>query len=84
MSVPCRASGAGGRRGRDYDNNDDLAVNPEGSIDLWFGPTAPRGRESNWVQTVPGKAWSVALRLYGPEDAWFEKTWRPGEIEMVE
>lgn len=61
-----------------------VVSNPDGSVDVWFGPTAPKGHESNWVQTVPGKGWSVALRLYGPEDAWFNKTWRPGEIEQVQ
>ena len=60
-----------------------VVSNADGSVDVWFGPTAPKGHESNWVQTVPGKGWSVALRLYGPEEAWFNKTWRPGEIEMV-
>lgn len=60
-----------------------VVTNPDGSVDVWFGPTAPEGHESNWVQTVPGKGWSVALRLYGPEEAWFNKTWRPGEIELV-
>lgn len=61
-----------------------VVSNSDGSIDVWFGPTTPTGHESNWVQTVPGKGWSVALRLYGPEEAWFNKTWRPGEIEQTE
>ena len=60
-----------------------VVSNSDGSVDVWFGPTAPKGHESNWVQTVPGKGWSVALRLYGPEEAWFNKTWRPGEIEQL-
>jgi len=66
------------------DNSSNIVVNPDGSVDVWFGPSAPQGHESNWVQTVPGKGWNVVLRLYGPEEAWFEKTWRPGEIELVE
>jgi hypothetical protein len=37
--------------------------------------------ESNWVQTVPGKGWNTLLRLYSPLEPWFDKTWRPGEIE---
>ena len=37
--------------------------------------------ESNWVQTIPGKGWFMILRLYGPLELWFNKTWRPGEIE---
>lgn len=61
-----------------------VVSNRDGSVDVWFGPTAPKGHENNWVQTVPGKGWSVALRLYGPEEAWFKKTWRPGEIEPVQ
>ncbi|TDQ46397.1 hypothetical protein EV188_11625 [Actinomycetospora succinea] len=58
-----------------------VAVNPDGSADVWFGPTAPAGHEANWVQTVPGKSWFTILRLYGPLEGWFDKTWQPGEIE---
>lgn len=61
-----------------------IVTNPDGSVDVWFAPTAPKGHEANWVQTVSGKGWSTALRLYGPEEAWFNKTWRPGEIEQVQ
>ena len=61
--------------------NKDLQVNADGSVDVWFGPTAPEGKESNWVQTIPGKGWFMILRLYGPLEPWFDKTWRPGEIE---
>jgi hypothetical protein len=61
-----------------------IVSNADGSVDVWFGPSAPKGHESNWVQTVPGKGWSVALRLYGPEEAWFNKTWQVGEIEPLE
>uniref|UniRef100_I2Q5F0 DUF1254 domain-containing protein n=1 Tax=Desulfovibrio sp. U5L TaxID=596152 RepID=I2Q5F0_9BACT len=58
-----------------------LLVNADGSVDVSFGPKAPAGKEQNWVQTVPGKGWNVILRLYGPLEPWFDKTWRPGEIE---
>lgn len=60
-----------------------LVANADGSIDLWFGPTAPEGKEANWIQTVPGKGWFTILRLYGPLEPWFDKSWRPGEIERV-
>ena len=63
---------------------DDLMVSTDGSVDLYFGPKAPKGKERNWVQTVPGKGWFVLLRLYGPTEPWFDKTWRPGEIELVQ
>jgi hypothetical protein len=61
-----------------------VVVNPDTSVDVWFGPTAPRGHEANWVQTVPGKGWNVLFRLYGPLQPWFDKTWKPGEFEVVQ
>ena len=61
----------------------DMVVNPDTSVDVWFGPTAPKGHEANWVQTIPGKGWNVLLRLYGPLQPWFDKTWKPGEFELV-
>jgi hypothetical protein len=58
-----------------------LQVNSDGSVDVYFGPTAPAGSENNWVQTIPGKGWNIILRLHQPTQPWFDKTWRPGEIE---
>ena len=63
---------------------DKLITNDDGSIDLYFGPKAPAGMEANWIQTVPGKGWFSLLRLYSPTEPWFDKTWRPGEIELVQ
>lgn len=60
-----------------------LVINADSSVDVWFGPTAPKGHEANWVQTVPGKGWNVLLRLYGPLESWFDKSWKPGEFELV-
>ena len=60
-----------------------LAVNADKSVDVYFGPKPPPGKESNWVQTMPGKGWFVILRLYGPLQPWFDKTWQPGEIEEM-
>jgi hypothetical protein len=60
-----------------------LLVNADGSVDVYFGPKAPSGKEANWVQTIPGKGWNTLLRLYGPLEPWFNKTWRPGEIEPM-
>jgi hypothetical protein len=60
-----------------------IVINSDTSVDVWFGPSAPKGHEANWVQTVPGKGWNVLLRLYGPEQSWFDKTWKPGEFELV-
>jgi hypothetical protein len=61
----------------------DLVINSDSSVDVWLGPTAPAGHEANGIQTVPGKGWNPMLRLYGPLEPWFEKTWRLSEIELV-
>ncbi|MET4387238.1 hypothetical protein ABIB73_002993 [Bradyrhizobium sp. F1.4.3] len=60
-----------------------LVTDADGSVDVYFGPTAPAGKESNWAQTIPGKGWNILLRLYGPLEPWFNKTWRPGEVEPI-
>jgi hypothetical protein len=60
--------------------NKKMLVNKDGSVDIYFGPKAPAGQENNWVQTIPGKGWNTLLRLYGPLDPWFNKTWQPGEF----
>jgi hypothetical protein len=59
-----------------------VAANADGSVDVYFAPTRPPGRE-NWIQTVPGKSWFVYFRLYSPLEPWFDKSWRPGDIEPV-
>jgi hypothetical protein len=60
-----------------------IVINSDTSVDVYFGPQPPAGKESNWVQTVPGKGWNLILRLYGPLEPFFDKTWKPGEIEVV-
>lgn len=64
-------------------NQKDLKKNADGSVTVWFGPKAPAGQETNWVQTMPDKGWNTLLRLYGPLEPWFNKTWKPGDFELV-
>jgi hypothetical protein len=58
-----------------------VQVNTDTSVDLTSARRPPPGQESNRVQTWPGKGWNVILRLHGPLQPWFDKTWRPSEIE---
>ena len=58
-----------------------VTTNPDGSTDIYFGPTAPDGKETNWLQTIPGKGWFTVIRFYNPLPSFFDKTWRPSEIE---
>ena len=64
-------------------NTGTVAADEDCSVDVYFGPASPAGRESNWIQTVPDKSWFLLLRLYGPLQAWFDRTWRPSEIEPL-
>lgn len=64
--------------------NKGLQANADGSVDVYFGPAPPKGQEHNWVQTIPGKSWFMILRLYGPLKPWFDKSWKPGDIELQE
>lgn len=57
--------------------------NQDGGVTVWFGPEAPVGHEKNWVQTWPGKGYNAAFRLYGPLTPWFDRSWRPGDLELL-
>lgn len=64
--------------------NENMQQNADGSWDIYFAPEAPEGQEDNWIQTIPEKSWFIILRMYGPLEPWLNKTWVPGEIELVE
>ncbi len=60
-----------------------LDYNKDGSVDLYFGPKAPEGKEANWIQTEPTKGWFTLFRFYGPLQPWFDKTWKMGDFELI-
>jgi hypothetical protein len=62
----------------------EIKQNADGSHDVYFGPKAPKGMENNWLQTIPGKGYNIIFRLYGPLEAFYDKTWKPGDPEMVD
>lgn len=58
-----------------------VATNSDGSVDLWFGPSKPANApESNFIQTVSGRNFLVALRLYGTGVEFFDQTWKPDDV----
>jgi hypothetical protein len=61
----------------------ELKYNNDGSIDLFIGPDAPAGFEMNHMKTVGGDGWFVYFRLYAPEQAFFDKSFRLPDFEMV-
>jgi hypothetical protein len=60
-----------------------LLKNADGSVDVYFGPQAPAGKESNWIPTSPERGFEVLFRFYGPDKALFEKTWKLPDIEVA-
>jgi hypothetical protein len=59
-------------------------ANDDGSTTVTFGPERPPDSpEGNWIQTTEGKGWFPILRLYSPGASFFDKSWRPSEIEAV-
>ena len=61
----------------------EMQKNPDGSVDVFFGPKAPTGKESNWVPTDPNRKFEVMFRLYTPTKALFDKTWVLPDIERI-
>jgi hypothetical protein len=59
------------------------AANTDGSYDIYFGPRAPPGKEKNWIETVPQKGWFVLMRFYGPLQPFFDKSWKPDDVELA-
>lgn len=64
-------------------NTPGLQINDDGSVDVYFGPTAPAGKDSNWVPTSPAGAFEVLFRFYGPQKPLFDKTWKLPDIEKI-
>jgi hypothetical protein len=61
----------------------ELKKTPDGSVDIFFGPKAPAGQESNWVPTKADGDFEVLFRLYAPTKVLFDKTWTLPDIEKI-
>jgi hypothetical protein len=64
-------------------NNTDVKKNADGSVDIYVGPRASAGQESNWIPTDPARKFELMFRLYGPTKALFDKTWKLPDVEWV-
>ena len=60
-----------------------LKIEPDGNTKVFVGPSAPEGYENNWVQSNPQKGFFVYLRLYGPLESYFDKTWKMPDVKMI-
>ena len=73
----------GGNENKSVGSLDNPAVNDDGTVDVYFGPTAPAGLEKNWVPTNPNKGFFLVFRFYGPLEGFIEKTWVLNDLELV-
>ncbi|MDH3991137.1 MAG: DUF1214 domain-containing protein, partial [Gammaproteobacteria bacterium] len=62
---------------------DGVEYNADGSIDIYFGPKPPKGKESNWLKTDPDQRFFLLGRFYGPEPALFDKSFQMNDIERL-
>ena len=53
------------------------------SVDLYFGPATPGEHAQRWIKTAPARGWFAYIRIYGPEQAAFDRSWKPGDFESV-
>ena len=60
-----------------------IQKNADGSVDVYFGPVAPAGRESNWVPTGAKDRFEIFFRLYGPQKPLIDKTWKLPDAQEV-
>jgi hypothetical protein len=59
-------------------------INDDGTVDVYFGPTAPKGKEKNWVETKPGRVWLSYFHFFGPTEPFLDKTWKLPDFEPLE
>ena len=60
-----------------------MKKNADGSVTLLVGPKSPQGLESNWIPTA-GKTPYLMFRFYGPEEAFYNKTFKLADVKHVE
>ena len=61
-----------------------LEVNSDGTVTLYMGPKAPKGKDANWIPTAEGQKYYMLFRFYGADNAVFTKTWQLNDLELIE
>jgi hypothetical protein len=75
---------AGGNVNKSVGSLDDPEVNADGSVDVYFGHKAPKGKENNWVPTNDKKGFFLVFRFYGPLEGYIDKSWVLNDLERIE
>jgi hypothetical protein len=61
----------------------EMQKNADGSVAIYFGPEAPKGKAANWVPTDPKHGFELMFRLYAPKEAFFDKVWVLPDVEQI-
>ena len=69
------------KRRANFSSRQDMVKNTDGSVDLYLGP---KGKDKNWVQTIPGQGWWAYLRFYTPAKSYFDKSWSMRDFEKID
>jgi len=75
---------AGGNKNKTVGSRTGPEVNADGSVDVYFGPVASKGKENNWVPTNPKKGFFLVFRFYGPLEGIIDKTWKLSDLETAD
>jgi len=66
-------------------DRDNLAFNPDGSLDLYIQRESPgKEKESNWLPTPKSGPFTMNLRLYWPKAEVLNGSWAPPPVERVD
>ena len=61
---------------------DNPVTNTDGSVTITIGPERPENvPASNFIYTNPGEGWFTYFRLYAPQKAFFDQSWRLPDIQ---
>lgn len=66
------------------DSSQDLQKNDDGSVNVYFGPKAPEGKEANWIPTAEGRRFFLLFRFYGPQKGVFDGSFELNDVELIE
>ena len=72
-----------GRVGLSSYDKPNMTVNEDGSVDIYFSKTAPEGLDKNWIPTA-GEDFFLLFRFYGPEEAYFDRSFKLPDLEKTE
>ena len=73
----------GATKNKSVGSREKPVANADGSVDVYFGPKAPKGMEKNWVPTNPEKGFFLVFRFYGPTESFIDKSWVANDLELI-